>query len=775
VTVRPGCSSPAGDLDVVESAPLLNLSTATRESVCKYFDNTWNMYETLFRSLKDDETFYLIPDKLRRPLIFYLGHTAAVYANKLLLAKVLSERINPVFERLFETGVDEMSWDDMEDANFDWPSVADVWAFRKKVYEAVRNAILTFPYTLPITQDDPMWAVAMAFEHERIHYETSAVLIRQLPVNKVVRPPGWKYAPSNSVDGSYPRNEMVDVPGTTVTIGKRRDFPSFGWDNEYGSKVESVRSFKASKYLVSNGEFLEFVRAGGYTNQKYWDDEGWRWCQYRKALHPTFWVPQPQAHSEGNVVYKYRATFDVIDMPWDWPVDTNYHESKAFCRWKGEGYRVITEAEHHCMRNPKPEAAAAAGTGTPDTNSPSDIVFQKDISANLNMKWGSATPVDFYPPTHAGFYDVHGNVWEWTEDHFHPLPGFQIHPIYDDFSTPCFDNRHNMIMGGSWVSTGDEASIYARFHFRRHFFQNLGFRYVLGADPVQFSAPSTYESAKSLNEYLLFHYGRPDEVFPYTYNLSFAHDFPARLAHESMRIFREVRSSYDGDVSNCSALDIGCAVGRSSFELARLCTYVLGIDFSARFISTALRLQEKGRIPYMRIEEGLLETSSEATVAPEIDRSRVRFVQGDACNLPITIGSYDIVLAANLIDRLHHPMDFLKRLPELVKPDGLLYMTSPYTWLEEYTAQEQWLGGVVKNGVPKRTFEALSEILTSLGFSLVTQYDMPFIIREHSRKFQLSFAHATAWRRNAQATTSCSSSISSDSDGEHKSHTALLQ
>ena len=49
-------------------------------------------------------------------------------------------------------------------------------------------------------------------------------------------------------------------------------------------------------------------------------------------------------------IFRYRALYDVIDMPWDWPVDVNYHEAKAFCSWKGSDYRLPTEAEHYRMR-----------------------------------------------------------------------------------------------------------------------------------------------------------------------------------------------------------------------------------------------------------------------------------------------------------------------------------------------------------------------------------------------------------------------------------------
>ena len=95
-----------------------------------------------------------------------------------------------------------------------------------------------------------------------------------------------------------------------------------------------------------------------------------------------------------------------------------------------------------------------------------------------------------FPSNTKGFHDVFGNVWEWCEDNFNALPGGgKTHFIYDDFSTPCFDGRHNIIMGGSWVSTGDEASQFARFMFRRHFYQHCGFR-VARSLPNSVSKPN---------------------------------------------------------------------------------------------------------------------------------------------------------------------------------------------------------------------------------------------------------------------------------------------
>ncbi|PVD22640.1 hypothetical protein C0Q70_15895 [Pomacea canaliculata] len=112
------------------------------------------------------------------------------------------ERVNLSFETLFETGVDEMSWDDTENyrmgGGYKWPSVDDVVEYRRNVRNIILKLIADTTLVLPITMDTPWWALMMGMEHERIHLETSSVLLRQLPLHLVQKPPGWVYAPSSS-------------------------------------------------------------------------------------------------------------------------------------------------------------------------------------------------------------------------------------------------------------------------------------------------------------------------------------------------------------------------------------------------------------------------------------------------------------------------------------------------------------------------------------------------------------------------------------------------
>ena len=180
---------------------------------------------------------------------------------------------------------------------------------------------------------------------------------------------------------------MLPVEGDDVQLGKPRKFPSYSWDNEYGTRIVSTPSFHASKYMVTNGEFLEFVRDGGYREQKYWSEDGWGWRQFRNAKEPFFWKwDGPQ----GSFRYKLRTIFEEKPMPWDAPVCVNHHEAKAYCAWKSEkdsqSYRLPTESEWNLLKNKSISLAEARKNPEADpilTKSGAD--FAEEGLGNLNM------------------------------------------------------------------------------------------------------------------------------------------------------------------------------------------------------------------------------------------------------------------------------------------------------------------------------------------------------------------------------------------------------
>lgn len=680
-----------------------------RQRLRAYFTETFDCYESLFRTLACDDAWRERSIPLRHPLIFYYGHTATFFVNKLLLTRMIDQRIDPHLESVFAVGVDEMSWDDLDDAHYDWPSVAKVQAYRDQVRALVTRLIDTAPLTLPVNWEHPWWAIVMGIEHERIHIETSSVLIRQQRLQWVRTQPDWPACPDA---GPAPENTLVNVVAGHVTLGKPFDSERYGWDNEYGHHEADVAAFQASRLLVSNGEFLAFVQAGGYASDAWWDDEGRRWRDFAQAAHPTFWV-------RAGDDWRLRLMTEEVAMRWNWPVEVNCLEARAFCRWKahetGQRVRLPTEDEWHRI-------LATSGW---------HLGAAHPANANMYLEhWASSCPVDRFE--HGPFCDAVGNVWQWTETPTYPFEGFKTHPIYDDFTTPTFDERHNLIKGGSWIATGNEAEPESRYAFRRHFFQHAGFRYVVADAPVGTQA-SRYETDELVTQYMEFHYGAQYYGVP---------NFPKALAQIAIEAV--------GNGPHRRAMDLGCAVGRSVFELARHFDEVVGVDFSARFIDQGVALARGDTVRYTATEEGELVEYKAVKLADlglTDTAARVQFWQGDACNLKPQFTDYDLILAANLIDRLYDPARFLHMVHERLRLGGVLMLTSPYTWLAEHTPREKWLGGYKKDGESWRTLDALKALLGAHFEMAGEPRDVPFVIRETRRKFQHTLSQATFWRR----------------------------
>jgi len=681
---------------------------AKRKEIRAYFHNTFIIFEKIFDVLKSDEVFYKKSEITRHPMIFYFGHTATFFVNKLINMKIIKERINPEFESIFAVGVDEMEWDDLESGHYKWPKVDDVRAYRVKVRELVDELITTLPLTLPIAQDSAMWIILMGIEHERIHIETSLVLHRQMPIEFVKEVEEFNICSHSSTP---PKNEMITIEGGDVVLGKEKSHNLYGWDNEYGEYRESVAGFSVSKYLVSNGEFMEFVEAEGYENGEFWNEEGRKFLAISGAKYPSFWV-------EDESGFKYRTLAKIIDMPLDWPVDVNALEAEAFCRYKskkdGITYSLPSETEYRLIYN------YAKLEDIPDFH---------ESRANLNFyHYFSSCPVNEF--SFNGIYDVVGNVWQWSRTPIFGFDGFEVHPAYDDFSIPTFDNRHALILGSSWASSGNLIMKHSRYAFRKHFFQNAGFRYVISKSEVKIQN-DVYESDELVSQYCEFQYG--DEYFG-------VKNFAKETANIASKFAK----------NRTKALDLGCATGRATFELAQSFERVEGVDFSARFIGVGVKLKNEGYVAFGSKTEGDLALKKKVTIEElgyERIKEKVTFWQGDACNLKPNFNSYDLVMATNLIDRLYNPRLFLGSVHERLNSDGVLILTSPYSWQESSTKKEFWLGGYKdENANEVKTLDTLKEIL-SREFELIHLQDLEFVIKETHRKFQHSVAEVSVWRK----------------------------
>ena len=133
----PGFEAETQTLSSLRTPDLRQRGPALREALEHYFENGWTLTEVLFSSLSDEAAFYRPPAHgLRHAMVFYYGHPAALAINKLRVAGAIGDGVEPRFEVLFETGVDEMSWDDLDTPQTEWPPLCDVTEYRRACREA---------------------------------------------------------------------------------------------------------------------------------------------------------------------------------------------------------------------------------------------------------------------------------------------------------------------------------------------------------------------------------------------------------------------------------------------------------------------------------------------------------------------------------------------------------------------------------------------------------------------------------------------------------------
>jgi len=190
---------------------------------------------------------------------------------------------------------------------------------------------------------------------------------------------------------------VIEVPAGTAILGQKRE-DGFGWDNEFEEHTVDTPAFAMDKYKVTNGEYLEFVRAG--------------------ADPPHFWVRR------GDEWFQ-RTMFGVVPLPLTWPVYVTQQQASAYAKWRGKSLPTETQ----CHR-------AAYGSPEPD--------------GNYDFRNWDPVPVTASSAKNPfGFSQLLGNGWEWTSTVFEPFPGFEPFPFYPGYSANFFDGDHYVMKGAS--------------------------------------------------------------------------------------------------------------------------------------------------------------------------------------------------------------------------------------------------------------------------------------------------------------------------------------
>lgn len=248
------------------------------------------------------------------------------------------------------------------------------------------------------------------------------------------------------------------VPGGTFLLGASKNAP-FLFDNEKWAHPVIFKSFEIAKSPVTNGEFQAFVDEGGYTQEAFWDTEGWAWRMDDGAEHPVYWQP------DGPANWLVRRFDRTLALPVHEPIiHVNWHEANAYCRWAG--LRLPTEAEWE-----------AAALGELDSNG--DLAATKrrypwgdslpDFT-RANLEARALGPVDVAAhgagDSAFGCRQMLGNVWEWTADTFNAYPGFKA-DAYKEYSDMLFGDT-KVLRGGAWTTRGRMIHGTYRNYFQAH-------------------------------------------------------------------------------------------------------------------------------------------------------------------------------------------------------------------------------------------------------------------------------------------------------------------
>ena len=479
----------------------------------------------------------------------------------------------------------------------------------------------------------------------------------------------------------------------------------------------------------------------------------------------------------------------------DWPVDVNYIEAKAYCNWlcarsmeQGLKYRLPSECEWLRMRD------FSVGGESEQVDQP----WWDRAPGNVNLEhFASACPVDMFAFKH-GLFDVIGNVWQHTETPIAPFKGFAFHPLYDDFSIPTFDAQHNLIKGGSFISTGHEATRLARYAFRRHFYQHAGFRYVRERDQGLRDGPNSQsqlrtpplplEKDPAVCVILDAQFGQSHAQFnlpPFAQAITQLAMAAVKQDLQRSQIQKQPHEQQQQQLAQPvfeRALDIGCGAGRSCFELVRHgFRHVVGLDKTARIIRVAWQLNTQHSLQYMLTEDGVLDsiheidldtlglapnanynlTAATATatctsaphregVSEEVGECGVQFFQADACNLEWTkYAGFDLVLCGGVLEEMSNPIRFLQDVHRTLRLGGLLVLASAYNWDRTRTPIEHWPGGVKEQGKGESlpSLHGVERILHSHFTRTALPMDWTAITRINKRTFTHTCMQVTVWKR----------------------------
>jgi len=407
--------------------------------------------DCLFRVLRED-AYYDRPIAERHRVIFYLGHLEAFDWNLFLGRTPRLRAFHPEFDHLFAFGIDPVDGGLPSDLPQDWPSIERVREYGHRVRAQLDDFLSAGPGDLAA---DLSTLLHTAIEHRLMHAETLTYMFHRLPFERKAP----QSQPSFTSGDFSPA--MVEIPAGNATLGLRRCDGQFGWDNEYEAHTLDVPAFKIDRFMVTNGEYRDFVHDSGYRERKWWSEADWNWVNQQGIGRPAFWI------DDGT--WLYHGMFDAVALPSDWPAYVSHAEAAAYARWAGKS--LPSEAQWH---------RAAYGEHNGEREYPWGQ-HERVGKGNFDFARWDPSPVNSMLNNTSAFGAVGmlGNGWEWTSTEFAPFRGFQAFPFYPGYSANFFDGRHFVLKGGSARTASSLLRRSFRNWFQPHYqYVYAGFRCV---------------------------------------------------------------------------------------------------------------------------------------------------------------------------------------------------------------------------------------------------------------------------------------------------------
>ena len=286
----------------------------------------------LFDLLTDGDAHYSQPIFLRHPFVFYEGHLPAFSFNTLVKRALGEASIDPELEGLFARGIDPptdaAAVPDVATNRLRWPSRGAVQQFAQAADERVIDALMRADIDRP---GHPLLdrgeAAFVILEHEAMHQETLLYMLHQMPNAQKRSPAGYRPV----VTGAVPLTTWIEIGPGRATLGIDRSAAAYAWDNECPRYSEPVPAFAIESGNVTNADFMDFVAAGGYRDQRWWSPADWDWVRREDLRQPPFW--------ERPGRWTWRGLFETIPLPPFWPVYVTHAERKPTRAGEAPGSR----------------------------------------------------------------------------------------------------------------------------------------------------------------------------------------------------------------------------------------------------------------------------------------------------------------------------------------------------------------------------------------------------------------------------------------------------